>query len=593
MSPVQADGSVKGKVNLTVSSTPGWYVPKSVAYSMDGVALVGSPLASNKWLLSLDTTKYADGVHTVKAVTNDGVTATRSITIRNAVSPPTSTSPYSIVFSTSSTRSNPIALQGATVAGNVYAFTTPDTGVSSVAFSLDGVAVRTEIQAPYDFGGTNNTNLSAVPWNSTAVSNATHTIAAKVTLTTGATYSISSTFTVANGTTTTTVAPTTTTTAPPTTTTTIASGITGGGGTTLDVNRYSGVLGMGQSSWKSTEKHIIDAINDAPNSRARLFRVEASVPANSAWNYTDLDTKFAAAQANGVQVLLLPDYTPQELFPTYNGAAVHDLWGSTSPSASIHTFPRDPALQDKWVAYVMNLVVHAETKYPGVIGAIEWGNEPNGWEFGSQQGQYPFRPADYASLLKKAHTALKATYPGIVSITGGTSTGYTAKVGGGTTGTATDSYTSVSPATWSNPTNYTGWYDLLKAAGAQPGTHFDGITGHFYDTTIDSNWSQPFDKLWAVWSGPQVWATEQGATSNSAERSSASQSTQQTWVKQNLDLWRGKGTKAGAYIYFCEWDMASHASTTVGQGFGYFGLRDSTGAPKLAFAEFANRNGAA
>ena len=357
--------------------------------------------------------------------------------------------------------------------------------------------------------------------------------------------------------------------------------------TTASINRFSLWLGTGQTGGP---KSITDAINDAVNSHAKMARVEATIPYQSKWNFSGYDSLLAVAKAKNVQVMYLFDYTPQELFPTYNGAVVKDLWGSTSPSASIHSFPRNPVLQDKWVTYAMALVDYSEAHYPGVVGAIEWGNEPNGWEFGSQHAQYPVRPADYASLLKKAHTALKAKYPSIVSVAGGTSPSTTNKVGGGTEGLATDSFTSVAPATWTRVINgvtekHTGWYDLLKAAGVQPGTHFDHIAGHFYDTTIDSNWSQPFDKLWAVWSGPQVWATEQSASSNSAERANTSEATQATWWQTNLDAWKTKGTQAGVFFAFCNYDR----NTT--DLFGYYGLRKGDGTPKQAFTVYSSRNG--
>lgn len=453
---------------------------------------------------------------------------------------------------------------------------------TNVSFAVDGVNLG---------NATSRTSAGwSIVWDSTRVGDGFHQITATAYSTKGRSYrSPAINVAVANSsgsstavTTTTTTAPpaTTTTTAPPTTTTTVPAS---------PVTRYSGWLGTGQTGGP---KSITDAINDAVNTHAGLARVEATIPYQGNWNYTRYDALLAAAKAKGVQVMYLFDYTPQELFPTYNGAVVKDLWGGSSPSTTIHSFPRDPALQDKWVAYAMKLVDYSESRYPGVVGAIEWGNEPNGWEFGSQHAQYPVKPTEYASLLGRAHTALKAKYPSIVSVAGGTSPGTTSRTGGGTQGTASDSYSSVSPATWTRVVNgvsetHTGWYDLLKAAGAQPGTHFDAIAGHFYDTTINSNWSQPFDKLWAVWSGPQVWATEQSASSNPAERAGVSEATQATWWQQNLDAWKAKGTKAGVFFAFCNYDR----NTT--DLFGYYGLRRGDGTPKPAFDIYAARNGRA
>ncbi|MBJ7282010.1 MAG: hypothetical protein JHD40_02740 [Acidimicrobiia bacterium] len=456
-----------------------------------------------------------------------------------------------------------------------------------VTFEIDGVTVGT---------ASVSSSVYSLSWNSTTVADGTHSVKATGYTSRGRAYaSPSVSIKVQNAVvsissptpTTTTLPPTTTTTAPPaTTTTTQPTTVPVSNPSSLDVNRYAGSLGVGQTGGPKT---VTDAINDRANHRASLVRVEATVPYQSQWNYARYDTILTAAKNNGMQVMFLFDYTPQELFPVYNGVAVKSLSGSSAANVTIHSFPRDPALQDRWVSYAMALVNYSQTRYPGVLGAIEWGNEPNGWEFGSQRGQYPMTPASYASLLLKAQTALKAQYPGVVSVTGGTSPGTTSKLGGGTTGGPNDSYTSVSPATWvQGTTTHTGWYALLKAAGAMPGTHFDHINSHFYDTTINSPWSQPFDSLWSVWSGPQVWATEQSASSNPLDnKASTTEASQSTWWSANLDLWHGKGAKAGAWFAFCLYDRQTTDT------FGYFGLKNGAGVPKAAFSVFAARNGRA
>ena len=456
-----------------------------------------------------------------------------------------------------------------------------------VTFEIDGVTVGT---------ASVSSSVYSLSWNSTTVADGAHSVKATGYTSRGRAYaspSVSikvqnSVVSISSPTpTTTTLPPTTTTTTPPaTTTTTQPATVPVSNSSSLDVNRYSGSLGFGQTGGPQT---ITDAINDRPNNHASLVRVEAMVPYQAGWNYARYDTILTAAKTNGMQVMFLFDYTPQELFPVYNGVTVVGYGGSSAPGAIVHTYPRDPALQDRWVAYAMALVNYSQAHYPGVLGAIEWGNEPNGWEFGSQRGQYPMTPASYVSLLLKAQTALKAQYPGVVSVTGGTSPGTTSKVGGGTTGGPNDSYTSVSPATMlKGTTTHTGWYDLLKAAGAMPGTHFDHINSHFYDTTINSPWSQPFDSLWSVWSGPQVWATEQSASSSPLDnKATTTEAAQATWWSTNLDLWRGKGTKAGAWFAFCLYDRQTTDT------FGYFGLKDGAGVPKAAFSVFASRNGRA
>ena len=65
---------------------------------------------------------------------------------------------YSIVYSVSSDRIDPSPLVGATVSGNIYAFTAPDTDVTQVRFYLNdqpplGAPIQTENNPPYDFAG--------------------------------------------------------------------------------------------------------------------------------------------------------------------------------------------------------------------------------------------------------------------------------------------------------------------------------------------------------------------------------------------------------------------------------------------------------
>ncbi len=56
----------------------------------------------------------------------------------------TNTSLYDIYMSTSSNLSGAVPLDGTSVDWDIYVFTGPDTGVSKVTFSVDGVVYRTE-----------------------------------------------------------------------------------------------------------------------------------------------------------------------------------------------------------------------------------------------------------------------------------------------------------------------------------------------------------------------------------------------------------------------------------------------------------------
>jgi len=116
--------------------------------------------------------------------------------------PPPPPSDATLVFSTSSSRSNPVTLHGATVSRSIYVFISPDTDVTKVVFWLDdptmaGTPYRSENGSPFDFaGGPNDGN--ARPWKTTSVSNGSHTITAALTLAGGGTRVIHATFVVAN-----------------------------------------------------------------------------------------------------------------------------------------------------------------------------------------------------------------------------------------------------------------------------------------------------------------------------------------------------------------------------------------------------------
>ncbi|MCK4858765.1 MAG: hypothetical protein KAT58_12395, partial [candidate division Zixibacteria bacterium] len=111
---------------------------------------------------------------------------------------------YTLLLSTSSDRSNSVSLQGETVTGNIFVFTSPDEGVEQVSFYLDdpdmnGAPRQVEEAIHYDFAGTAGDG-SANPFDTTQISNGQHEITAFIELTAGGSRTVSATFTVANGT---------------------------------------------------------------------------------------------------------------------------------------------------------------------------------------------------------------------------------------------------------------------------------------------------------------------------------------------------------------------------------------------------------
>lgn len=108
---------------------------------------------------------------------------------------------YTMLVSFSPDRSNPVPLESLTVSGNIYAFTSPDTGIVRVRFYLDdpnmtGPYYQLEKTAPYDFAG--GSASRAKSFNTKSVADGPHTITAAIELVSGTTEVVHTTFTVAN-----------------------------------------------------------------------------------------------------------------------------------------------------------------------------------------------------------------------------------------------------------------------------------------------------------------------------------------------------------------------------------------------------------
>jgi hypothetical protein len=96
---------------------------------------------------------------------------------------------YDILVTSSSNLSGAVALDGATVEGNLYVFTGPDTGVNRVIFSVDGVVTRTESSAPYEL-------IGGSALDSSKLSPGQHEITAKIELSNGGSELVRSVFTI-------------------------------------------------------------------------------------------------------------------------------------------------------------------------------------------------------------------------------------------------------------------------------------------------------------------------------------------------------------------------------------------------------------
>jgi hypothetical protein len=167
-----------------------------------------------------DTRTVGDGTHSITAVvtlsTGSKVTVTNSFIVANntTTSLSSGTGTYTLVVSSSNTRTSAAPLAGSALSGNRYIFLTPATGVSQVRFWLDnpgatGTPRHTESASPWDFAGGTATTANA--FDTRTVANGSHTVTAAVTLSTGSTVTFTSNFNVSNGTTSTSGGTTTTT----------------------------------------------------------------------------------------------------------------------------------------------------------------------------------------------------------------------------------------------------------------------------------------------------------------------------------------------------------------------------------------------
>ena len=165
-------------------------VENYAAYDLEGTA--GNALAN-----PCDTTLLAEGDHEITALIELTTGGSEELTANFKVGNDGGPSAYNLQMSTSSNRSNPVALSGQTVSDNIYAFTSPHDDVKRVTFYLDGVKHRVENYAAYDLEGTAGNGL-ANPCDTTLLAKGDHEVRAVVELTTGGTEEVTAVFTVDN-----------------------------------------------------------------------------------------------------------------------------------------------------------------------------------------------------------------------------------------------------------------------------------------------------------------------------------------------------------------------------------------------------------
>ncbi|MFN8149189.1 MAG: PQQ-dependent sugar dehydrogenase [Candidatus Nanopelagicales bacterium] len=208
-SPVALDGAtVSGSIYAFLSPATG---VKQVRFYVDNTAATGTPRTTENlapWDLAGTATSGAAnpfnasslslGAHTITAAVDKTAGGTDLVTATITVAAP---STYTLQLSTSSARTSPVPLSGASTSGNIYVFVAPATGVKQVRFFVDNPAATgtprtTENGAPWDLAGTATSGV-ANPFNASSLSAGTHSVTAAIDKTAGGTDLVTSTFTVA------------------------------------------------------------------------------------------------------------------------------------------------------------------------------------------------------------------------------------------------------------------------------------------------------------------------------------------------------------------------------------------------------------
>jgi hypothetical protein len=164
-----AGATVSGSVNLAATATDNVAVGKVEFYvdgTLKGTDTTGS---SNSYSISLDTTSLSNASHSITAkaydtANNSATSSAVSVTVNNPVTPPPDTTPPTVSVTA------PTA--GATVSGSVSVTATAAdaSGITSVAFYVDGTLKNTDTVAPYSYS-----------LDTTVLSNGTHTFKAVAT----------------------------------------------------------------------------------------------------------------------------------------------------------------------------------------------------------------------------------------------------------------------------------------------------------------------------------------------------------------------------------------------------------------------------
>ncbi|WP_341936704.1 Kelch repeat-containing protein [Marinimicrobium sp. C2-29] len=187
---------------LTVETSAGSEVDVSLGVDQSWVSFSAAsgttPFSTN---VALDSSALSSGTHNATITVSSS--SLNPITIPVTLELNLSSGTYDLMVSLSSDRSAADVLQGQSVLGDIFVFTAPDSGVSSVDFYLNdpghaGSPYKKEGAAPYDLAGTAY-NGSAQPLDTTLLAAGNYTVTAELKLSNGSLDYASGDFTLSGG----------------------------------------------------------------------------------------------------------------------------------------------------------------------------------------------------------------------------------------------------------------------------------------------------------------------------------------------------------------------------------------------------------
>jgi acid phosphatase type 7 len=198
---VQQGGTTSSKTTSlqTISGAPAAFTLTETSPWLQVTPSTGT--TSSVVTAAIDATGLAPGTYsaTVTASSSGLTNAQLAVSLQVTEAPGT----RALMVSKQANRSSPVALAGSTQSDNIFVFVPNDPAITRVRFWLDnpqmsGTPTKTENGAPWDFAGTNTGNGLANAYDTTKISNGSHTIAAAIDLSGGGTEALNAAFTVSN-----------------------------------------------------------------------------------------------------------------------------------------------------------------------------------------------------------------------------------------------------------------------------------------------------------------------------------------------------------------------------------------------------------